>query len=78
MVNKTTGVGTAVYSCKTRAARAGMRLSIAVEHPGDLLLTVMERFPPNITFQGLEKWKNLWFHVLSLEYLSVAVFPLGS
>ena len=31
-----TGVGMAAYSCKTRAARAGMRLSIAVEYPGDL------------------------------------------
>ena len=42
MVNTSARVGTAVYSCKTRAVRAGMRLSIAVEHPGDLLLTVME------------------------------------
>ena len=39
MVNTTTHVGTTAYSCKTRAVRAGMRLSIAVEHPGDLLLT---------------------------------------
>ena len=32
------------YSCKTRAARAGMRLSIAVEYPADLLLTITESF----------------------------------
>ena len=43
-----TRVGTAAY-CKTRAVRAGMRLSIAVEYPGDLLLTVTESFP-NIMF----------------------------
>ena len=42
MVNTSTRVGTAAYSCKTRAVRAGMRLSIAVKHPGDLLLTVTE------------------------------------
>ena len=51
MVNTSACVGTAAYVCKTRAVRAGMRLSIAVEHPGDLLLTVTESFP-NITFQG--------------------------
>ena len=51
MVNTPARVGTAAFSCKTRAVRVGMRLSIAVEHPGDLLLTVMESFP-NITFEG--------------------------
>ena len=51
MVNTPVRVGMAAYSCKTRAVRAGMRLSIAVEHAGDLLLTVTESFP-NITFQG--------------------------
>ena len=51
MVNAAACVGTAAYSCKTRVVRVGMRLSIAVEHPGDLLLTVTESFP-NITFQG--------------------------
>ena len=51
MVNMPARVGTAAYSCKTRAVRAEMRLSIAVEHPGDLLLTVTESFP-NIAFQG--------------------------
>ena len=58
MVNKPTGVGTAVYSCKTQAARAGMRLSIAVEHPGDLLLTVME-FSPEYYVSGLRKMEKL-------------------
>ena len=37
-------VGTAAYSCKTRAVRAGMRLTIAEEHLGDLVLTVTESF----------------------------------
>ena len=37
-------VDTAAYSCKTRAVRARMRLSIAVEHPGYLLLTITECF----------------------------------
>ena len=37
-------VGTAAYSYITRAVRAGMKLSISVEHPGDLLLTVTESF----------------------------------
>ena len=45
MVNTSLRVGMAAYSCKTRAVRAEMRLSIAVEHPGDLLLTVTESFP---------------------------------
>ena len=40
MVNTPARVGTAAYSCKTRAVRAGIRLCIAVEHPGDLLLTI--------------------------------------
>ena len=77
MVNTPASVGTAAYSCKSRAVRAGMRLSIAVEHPGNLLLTVMESFAEYYV-SWLRKWKNLWFHVLSLEYLSIAVFPLGS
>ena len=34
----------AAYICKTQAVRAGMRLPIAVEHPGDLLLTITESF----------------------------------
>ena len=37
-------VGTAAYSCKTWAVRVGMRLSMAEEPPGDLLLTVTESF----------------------------------
>ena len=37
-------VGTATYRCKIQAVRAEMRLSIAVEHPGDLLLTITEFF----------------------------------
>ena len=41
MVNTPMRVGTAAYGCKTRA---GIRLSIAVKHPGDLLLTVTEFF----------------------------------
>ena len=51
VVNMPASVGIAAYSCKTLAVRAEIRLSIAVEHPGDLLLTIMESFP-NITFQG--------------------------
>ena len=43
-VNTSTRVAMAVYSCKTGAVRARMRLSIAVEHTGDLLLTVTEFF----------------------------------
>ena len=77
MVNTSACVGTAVYICKTRAVRAGMRLSITVEHPGDLLLTVTESFSEYYV-SGLRKLEKLWFHVLSLEYFSVAVFPLGS
>ena len=46
MVNMPALVGTAAYSCKARPVRADMRadmrLSIAVEHPGNLLLTVTE------------------------------------
>ena len=37
VVNTSARVGTAVYSCKTRTVRAEMKLSIAVEHPADLL-----------------------------------------
>ena len=44
MVNIPARVGTAAYGCKTRAVRTGMRLSIAIEHPGDLLLTVTDSF----------------------------------
>ena len=58
MVNTSARVGTAVYSCKTRAVRAGMRLSIVVEHPGDLLLTVTESFSEYYT-SGLRKMEKL-------------------
>ena len=51
-------VGTAAYSCKTWGVRAGMRLSIAVEHPGDLLLTVTESFPEYYV-SGLRKMEKL-------------------
>ena len=44
MVSTSARVGTGVYRCKTQAVRAGMRLSIAVEHPGNLLHTVTESF----------------------------------
>ena len=54
MVN--TPVGMAVYSCKTRAVR--MRLSVAVEHPGDLLLTVTESFSEYYV-SGLRKMEKL-------------------
>ena len=77
MANTSVRVGTAAYSCKTQAVRVGMRLSIAVEHHGDLLLTVTESFPKYYV-SGLRKMEKLWFHMLSLEYISVAVFPLGS
>ena len=73
MVNTSACAGKAAYSCKTRAVRAGMRLSIAVEHSGYLLLTVTDSFPEYYVL-GLRKKE---FHVLSLEYLSVFVFPLG-
>ena len=43
-MNTSACIGTAAYSCKTRSVRVGMRLFIAVEHPGDLLLTVTESF----------------------------------
>ena len=58
MVNTSARVGTAAYSCKTRAVRAGMRLSIAVEHPGDLLLTVTESFSEYYV-SGLRKMEKL-------------------
>ena len=58
VVNKSTRVGTAAYSCKTRAARAGMRLSIAVEHPGDQLLTITESFSEYYV-SGLRKMEKL-------------------
>ena len=57
MVNKAVCVGTAVYSCKPRAVRTGMRLSIAVEHPGDLLLTITEFFEYYVS--GLRKMEKL-------------------
>ena len=72
-------VGTAVHRCKTRAMRAGMRLSIyscktswrpTAYHNGEFFRILL--------FSAKKNGKNLWFHVLSLEYLSVAVFPLGS
>ena len=58
MVNTSTPVGTAAYSCKTPAVRAGMRLSIAVKHPGDLLLTVTESFSEYYV-SGLRKMEKL-------------------
>ena len=58
MVNTSARVGTAVYRCKTRAVRAGMRLSIAVEHPGDLLLNITESFP-EYYISGLRKLEKL-------------------
>ena len=54
-----------------------MRLSIAVEHPGDLLLTVTESFPEYYV-SALRKMEKRVVLCVSLEYLSVAVFPLGS
>ena len=77
MANTSARVGTATYSSKTQAVRAGMRLSIVVEHPGDLLLTVTE-FSRILRFRAEKNGGKLWFHMLSLEYISVAVFPLGS
>ena len=50
-------VGTAVYSSKTLAVRAGMRFSIAVEHPGDLLLTVTEFFFQILHFRAEKNGK---------------------
>ena len=58
MVNTSTPVGTAAYSFKTPAVRAGMRLSIAVKHPGDLLLTVTESFSEYYV-SGLRKMEKL-------------------
>ena len=57
MVNTPALASTAAYSCKTQAVRVGMRLSIPVEHPGDLLLTVMEFFEYYVS--GLRKMKKL-------------------
>ena len=58
MVNTLMRVGTAAYSCKTRAVRTGMRLSIAVEHPSNLLPTVMESFS-QYYISGLRKMEKL-------------------
>ena len=58
MVNTSAHVGTAAYSCKTRAVRAGIRLSIAVKYPGDLLLTVTESFSEYYV-SGLRKLDKL-------------------
>ena len=58
VVNMPAHVDTAAYSCKTRAVRAEMRLSIAVEHPGDLLLTVMESFSEYYV-SGLRKMEKI-------------------
>ena len=58
MVNTSVCVGMAAYSCKTRAVRAAMRLSIAVEHPGDLLLTATESFS-EYYISGLRKMEKL-------------------
>ena len=58
MVNTSALVGTAAYRCKTRAVRAEMSLSIAVEHPGDLLLAVTDSFSEYYT-SGLRKMEKL-------------------
>ena len=58
MVNTPPHVGKAAYSCKTWAVRAGMRLSIAVEHPGDLLLTLADSFSKYYV-SGLRKMEKL-------------------
>ena len=77
MLSTSARVGTGANRCKTRAVRAEMSLSIAVEHPGDLLLTVTEFFRI-LRFRAEKTGKTLCFRVLFLEYLSVAVFLLGS
>ena len=51
-------VGRAAYICRTRAVREGMRLSIVVEHPGDLLLTITESFSEYYV-SGLRKLETL-------------------
>ena len=51
-------MGKAGYSCKTRAVIAGMRLSIAVEYPGDLRLTITESFS-EYHVSGLRKMEKL-------------------
>ena len=58
MVNASARVDTAVYSCKTLAVSARMRLSIAEKHPGDLLLTVMDSFSEYYV-SGLRKLEKL-------------------
>ena len=77
MVNRPACVGTVAYGCKTQAVRAGMRLSIAVEHPGDLLLTVTESFSEYYV-SGLRKMEKLTvpyaFSGISLR----CCLPLGS
>ena len=55
-----------------------MRLSMAVQHPGDLLLTVTESFPEYYVSGQRKMDKVVVPYAFSLEYLSVAVFPLGS
>ena len=63
VVNTPASVSTAAYSCKTRAVRAVMRLFIAIEHPGDLLLTVTVSFSKYYV-SGLRKMENVWFSPL--------------
>ena len=58
MVNAPARVGTAAYSCKARDVRARMRLSIAVKHPGDPLLTVSESFFRILRFRGEKNGKT--------------------
>ena len=58
VVNASARLDTAVYSCKTLAVRARMRLSITEKHPGDLLLTVMESFSEYYV-SGLRKLEKL-------------------
>ena len=71
MVNKPARVGTVAYSCKTRAVRAGTRLSIAVEHHGDLLLTVTDSFFRLLRFRAEKNGKLVVpcaFSGISLSY----------
>ena len=59
MVNTPVHVGTAAYSYKIRVVRAGMRLSIAIEHPGNQLLTVTEFFPGILRFSAEKNGENV-------------------
>ena len=71
MVNTPARVGAAAYSCKTRAVGAAMRLSIAVEHPDDILLTVTLRFSEYYV-SGLRKKEKL---VVPCAFAGISVFP---